>query len=87
MRCDLRTQEEFIFLFLIHNLSGIKIGDRKIAPERFPPNKFFPGLGSQFGLVLGWGAIFHGTVFQGAIFLLPLKLFIGFQPIGKQAIS
>ena len=57
----------------------------KLPPEDFP-QQILPVLGSRFELWLGWGAIFRGTILWGAIFLVPLKLFTGFQPIGKQAI-
>ena len=55
-------------------------------PQKILPLQILPGLGSRFGLGLGWGAIFQGTIFQGAIFLVPLKLLTGFSQLENKQI-
>ena len=48
-------------------IAPFKIATRHIAPPPPPPNNFPPLLGLRLGL----GAIYRGSVFQGAIFLVP----------------
>ena len=49
----------------------VKLARKRLLPP--PRNKFHLGLRLGFGLGLRSGVIFRGALFQGAIFLVPLK--------------
>ena len=53
--------------FVLSWVTG-KLPPVKLPPARLPPPNKFPHL---LGLRLGLGAIYRGSVFQGAIFLVP----------------